>query len=67
MKSNILKHFSVILFVAMLIFARPVLAVERPDTDHPNIIYILTDDLGYGDVHALNPERGKIPSGPRTG
>lgn len=28
----------------------------------PNIIYILCDDLGYGDVHALNPARGKIPT-----
>ncbi len=26
----------------------------------PNIVYILADDFGYGDLHALNPERGKI-------
>jgi len=30
--------------------------------DQPNIVYILADDLGYGDVHCLNPVRGKIPT-----
>lgn len=29
---------------------------------HPNIVLIFADDMGYGEVHALNPERGKIPT-----
>ncbi|MGZ0169558.1 MAG: sulfatase family protein [Planctomycetales bacterium] len=30
--------------------------------DKPNIVYIICDDLGYGDVQCLAPETSKIPT-----
>ncbi len=45
--------FTAGLIMSASIYAKPAM---------PNIVYILTDDMGYGDVQCLNPERGKIPT-----
>src|SRR5665213_4143980 len=37
-------------------------AADGPVPTRPNIVYILCDDLGIGDVHAFNPDRCKIPT-----
>lgn len=30
--------------------------------EKPNVVFIFADDMGYGEVQALNPEWGKIPT-----
>lgn len=38
----------------------PLAVLHAAPSQKPNIVYILCDDLGYGDVQCLNPEHGKI-------
>ena len=52
------KFFSTLIFIALSVTTMlPMWAASLP-----NIVIVLADDLGYGDVQCYNPERGKIPT-----
>ena len=49
-------------FLATLVLSIALVAptLHASEPSKPNIVYILCDDLGYGDVHCLGGERSKI-------
>lgn len=50
------------IFIIILWLLSPAILKAAGTPAKPNVVYVLCDDLGYGDVHALNPQRGKIPT-----
>jgi len=50
------------LFCLTMLFAPTPATMMAAEANLPNIVYILCDDLGYGDVHCLAPETSKIPT-----
>ena len=55
---------NVIIFSLLIGFTTLVFGIEQEEDQHttkPNVIYILADDLGYGDIRVFNP-KSKIPT-----
>jgi arylsulfatase A-like enzyme len=53
-----MKNFLTFLALTTLLCGQ----ARAAESEKPNILIILADDLGYGDVRCFNPDRGKIPT-----
>ncbi len=63
---SVLQHSATTLpgFALAACFAHAFYAtsIEAASSERPNVVFILADDLGYGEIEALNPDRSKIPT-----
>jgi arylsulfatase A len=57
MKSTLLP-----LILSLILCLAAIAPISCGAAEKPNIVYIICDDLGYGDIHCLAPETSKIPT-----
>jgi arylsulfatase A len=53
---------SILAVLAVVVFGSATSPAAAQLPRKPNILFILCDDLGIGDVRAFNPDRGRIPT-----
>lgn len=62
-KTNIIPAGSLLLMLFMLVFGQACqMGEENIDLGKPNIIYIIADDLGYGDLSCYGQEKFETPN-----
>ena len=54
-------NFILFLFTIVLLNQGCIPSEQKKPESYPNIVYILADDMGYGDINRLN-ENSKIPT-----
>lgn len=50
------------LVTALVTLSLPASFVQAESATRPNIVIMLADDMGFGELQCLNPRRGKIPT-----
>jgi len=54
--------YKIVVKVICIVLSFNIFNVYSQQSKKPNIVYVLCDDLGYGDIHAFAPKTSKIPT-----